>query len=72
MLLKLTSRKFLISLIAIIVAVVGMLRFCRTPLWVTLCVSMVMLLASVYIICESSIDKINILTVLKEVTDKLN
>ncbi len=71
MLQRLTSRKFIVSVISILAGIAGMFNFSDSAISLMTGILMVVLPAVSYVITEGAIDRANVIGVLKEVACQL-
>ena len=71
MLKKLTSRKFAVSLISVIAGIAGMFNISDSVISLITGILMVVLPTVVYVITEGTIDRANVICVLKDVANQL-
>ncbi len=68
---KLTSRKFIVSVISIVAGIAGMFNCTDNTISLITGILMVVLPAISYVITEGAIDKANVITVLKDIALQL-
>ncbi len=68
---KLTSRKFIVAVVSIVSGILGMFNFSDSVISCAGSILMILLPSVAYVITEGSIDRANVVNVLKEVADKL-
>lgn len=68
---KLTSRKFIVSLISVVAGIAGMFNVSDGVISLITGILMVVLPTVIYVITEGTIDKANVICVLKDIANRL-